>query len=407
MFDISKTLKDFNLSEEQYEEFLKDCSNKTYKINDMDWSEICEKYNIDWSGDTLRKSCQPPLSGSSFVKQYYEEKISKGSSTNEEEYLKKLDEKKREIERLKIQYRDERNAWSKQNYSAARLDTTLTLLGEKLKKIGMVEFTPCPTPIISNECEMIVCLSDLHIGQTFESFVGEYNSHIAKERLNKYLNKVIEVGTRHEISKVHVVGLGDLISGSIHRTIAVTNRENVIEQVKVATEYIASFCYELTKKFSTVQFSNVVGNHSRLEKKEDALHDERLDDIIGWAVNLTLSHIENFHYMNHRMLDNGIADLSVCGKTYIAVHGDYDAQSNQGISNLVMALGFRPLAIIKGHMHHSAYTEFNGVKMIQSGTLAGSGDSYTIEKRLTGKPSQTILVCNAKGIDCIYNVELD
>ncbi len=50
--------------------------------------------------------------------------------------------------------------------------------------------------------------------------------------------------------------------------------------------------------------------------------------------------------------------------------------------------------------------ELNGVKVVQSGSLTGAGDSYTIEHRLTGKPSQTLLVCDENGIDCIYNVEL-
>ena len=97
----------------------------------------------------------------------------------------------------------------------------------------------------------------------------------------------------------------------------------------------------------------------------------------------------------------------MCGKFYFGVHGDFDANSKQGISNLVMAMGFLPEAIIRGHMHSPAYHEFNGVKMIQSGSLAGSGDDYTLEKRLTGKPSQTLLVCNDRGIECIYNVELN
>lgn len=407
MIDIKKTLDEFNLTEEKYEQLLDDCSKKIDRSIDLDWAEICEKYGIEWNSDSLRKSAQPPLTGGIFVKEYYEQKYAKENSINEDEYLNKLEEKKRELERLKVQYRDQRNAWQKQNYANSRLEETLCLLEDELKTLGNVNFDIHPTPFIVGHNEMIVCLSDLHIGASFDSAFGKYNSDIAKDRLNQYLNKVIEVGTRHEIPKVHVVGLGDLLSGSIHKSIAITNKENVIEQIKLATELISSFCYELTKVFPIVQFYNIVGNHSRIDKKEDALHDERLDDIIGWAVNLSLSHINNFHYMKHRMIDNGIADLSVCGKTYISVHGDFDSNSNQGISNLCMALGFMPEAIIKGHMHSPAYSEFNGVKMIQSGTLAGSGDNYTVERRLTGRPNQTLLICNNKGIECIYNVQLD
>lgn len=406
MFDIEKILKEKGLDHETYERLLDECQSKTHKEIDIDWSEISDKYNLGWSGDAIRKSSQMPITGGTFVREYYEQKMAKESSLNEDRYFAKLEEKKRELEREKIKYRDERNAWQKQNYNSARLEATLSILEDELKNVGKINFDVFPYPIINGDKEMIISLADLHLGQTFNSVFGEYNSDIAQIRLNKYLLKIYEVANLHNIKKVHVVSLGDQISGSIHKTIAITNKENVIEQIKLSTEIISSFCYELTKKFEVVQFFNVSGNHSRLDKKEDALHDERLDDLIGWAVSLCLSHIENFHYMNHRNIDIGIAEINVCGKTYIATHGDMDAMSRQGVANLSMLLGFIPYAILRGHMHSPAMNEFNGVKMIQSGSLAGSGDNYTIEKRLCGNPSQTLLVCDKSGIDCIYHVEL-
>lgn len=406
MFDIENILKGKGLDYDTYEKLLDECQSKTHRETDIDWSEISDKYNLSWSGDAIRKSSQMPITGGTFVKEYYEQKMAKENALNEEKYFAKLEEKKRELEREKIKYRDERNAWQKQNYNTARLEETLSILESELKSIGKVHFDVFPTPTINGNKEMIVSLSDLHIGQTFKSVFGEYNSDIAKLRLNKYLLKIYEVADLYNIKKVHVISLGDQINGSIHKTIAITNKENVVEQIKLSTEIISSFCYELTKKFEIVQFFNVSGNHTRLDKKEDSLHDERLDDLIGWAVSLCLSHIDNFYYMKHRNIDIGIADINVCGKTYIATHGDMDAMSRQGVANISMLLGFIPYAILRGHMHTPAMNEFNGVKIIQSGSLVGSGDDYTIEKRLYGSPSQTLLVCDDNGIDAIYHVEL-
>ena len=337
------------------------------------------------------------------AKKFYNGCFSKMQS---EEYQKQLDILNRELQRNTIKFRDQRNAWQRQNYADTRVEETLELLETELKQLGKVNFKTHNTPIISPGSEMIICLSDLHVGQTFSSVFGEYNSDIAKRRLNEYLDKIIEVGKLHNVRKVHTISLGDQISGSIHKSVAITNKENVIEQIKLATEFISSFCYELTKYFEVVQFYNVSGNHTRIDRKDDALHNERLDDTIGWAVSLSLSHIENFHYMKHRNLDIGLADLSVCGKTYIACHGDYDPMNKQGVSNLCMLLGFIPTGIFRGHMHYPAINELNGVKVIQSGSLVGSGDDYTIERRLTGRPSQILCVCNSNGIECIYNVDL-
>ncbi len=63
--------------------------------------------------------------------------------------------------------------------------------------------------------------------------------------------------------------------------------------------------------------TNVSGNHTRIDRKEDAIHDERLDDLISWAVDLSLQHINNFHILT-RNLDSGIVDISIRGKTYVA-----------------------------------------------------------------------------------------
>lgn len=407
LFDIEKTLSDFGLTSEKYEELLKDCSDKVHRVKDVDWSEISEKYNIGWNGDSIRKAQQPILLGGTFVSEYYKWKESQNKNKDDEDYLKEYQEMKRELERAKIQYRDERNAWSKQNYTATRIDETLDILDRKLSDQGKVNYDVHNTPVINSDNDLICILSDLHIGATFKSLWGEYNTDIAKERLNKYLNEILRIQKVHGSEKCYVSLQGDLISGSIRRTIQVSNKENVIEQVKIAIELIGAFCYELTKYFNHVYLSNVVGNHSRLiENKEDSIHDERLDDLIGWSVGKDLEHIENFHMLTHRKLDIGIADLCVRDKTYIVVHGDNDQFNKQGLLSLCSMIGFFPYACLYGHLHTPSYDEINGVKMVRSGSLCGSGDSYTIEKRLCGDPSQTVLVCSNNGIDCIYNVNL-
>lgn len=326
---------------------------------------------------------------------------------NTESQLKELDIQKRELERAKIQFRDERNAWQRQNYIDARVEQKLDLLESELKSQGRINFKPLDVQdrSIVSDNDLLVMLSDLHIGQCFDSHFGKYNSFIAQQRLNKYLNRIIEIKDRHNSENCYVSLQGDLLSGSIHKVLAITNRENVIEQIKIASELISSFCYELTKYFSHVELSNVSGNHSRIDRKEDALHDERLDDLIAWNVGCTLNHIPNFS-INGNNIDNGICEINIRNKKYVSVHGDYDPYNRQGVSTLVTFLGYCPYAILYGHMHTCSVDETNGIKMIRGGSLSGSGDSYTVEKRLLGKPSQMVCVCTSYGVECYYPVEL-
>lgn len=319
--------------------------------------------------------------------------------------LKEIEVQKRELERKKIQFRDERNAWQKQNFTDARVEEKLDKLESELTSLGRTNFDEHNNVSINSDNDMLIILSDLHIGQTFDSIFGKYNTDIAKDRLNQLLNEVISIRELHNSKNCYVSLQGDLISGNIHKSIQVSNRENVIEQIKIATELISSFCYELSLHFETVFMSNVSGNHTRMDRKDDAIHDERLDDIISWAVELSIKHIDNFHVL-HRNIDTGISDILIRGKSYIAVHGDYDGFNKSDVQNLCLALGFVPYAITYGHLHVCSVDETNGVKMIRGGSLAGCGDSYTIEKRLTGKPSQMVCICTDKGVKAYYPIEL-
>ena len=369
------------------------------------WKEITPFINEELFGDdeSQYRNESAYRKAVKYARDFYEAGV---FGDNEDDYFKKLQAEKRELERAKIQFRDERNAWNKQNYIDARVEEKLNLLEKELLSQGKVNFDVCEKTNITSDNDIRVILSDFHSGQCFSSIWGEYNTDIAKKRLNQLLNEVIAIQKLHNSENCYLSLQGDMLSGNIHKTIQVTNRENVIEQIKIASELISSFCYELSKVFNKVFISSVVGNHSRMDRKDEALHDERLDDVISWGVELSLKHIENIHMLKQNF-DSGIAEMKIRDKSYIAVHGDYDRYTNTGVYNLCMHLGFIPYAITYGHLHTCAVDEASGVKMIRGGSLAGSGDFYTIEKRLSGKPSQMVCVCNDKGVFCYYPIELD
>lgn len=339
------------------------------------------------------------------AKKFYEAVFSDMSS---DEYNKELQVQLRKLERAKIAFRDERNAWQRQNYTDTRVKETMDILLDRLSDIGKMEFLSHDGVDLNfSGNDLIVCLSDLHIGQTFKSNFGEYNTEIAQKRLIDYSDKIINIIKRHEIENVYVCLLGDNISGNIHLTVQVSNKENVIEQIKVCSELISCFCYQLSKHCKNVYVAGVSGNHSRIvPKKDDAIHDERLDNLILWIIDGLLSHVSNIEIL-YNNLDTGIARINVRDKEYVCVHGDMDSLSKSSISNLIMMLGFFPEAILCGHRHYPGSTEVGGVKVIQSGSLASTGDDYTIEKRLKGGANQTALVCDDRGIECIYNVSLE
>lgn len=340
-------------------------------------------------------------------KQYFDKMLTANQKhfVDTKTQIAEIEMKRRELEREKIKFRDERNAWNKQNYITARVEQKLDHMEDVFSQISKCEFPNIDQKVQkdASENDMLVVLSDLHIGQSFNSTFGEYNSDIAKTRLQYYLNQIIAIQHIHKAENCVVSLQGDLISGNIHKTIAISNRENVIEQVKCASELIASFCYELAKHFTQITLINVSGNHSRIDRKDESLHDERLDDLIIWIVRHMLANLKNIEILQH-YTDIGIAEFLIRGKRYVSVHGDFDSFNKSGIFQLSSFLGYIPYAIVFGHIHRCAFDEINEIKMISGGSLSGSGDDYTIEKRLKGKPSQMICVCNHMGILCYYPI---
>ncbi len=335
------------------------------------------------------------------AKKFYDGCFSKMES---EEYQKKLDIMNRELARNTIKYRDQRRSWNKQNFMDGRFDEVMDIIEERLNNFAKVDFAPHQPPVVEGEDSMIICLSDLHIGQCFSSYFGEFNSSIAKARLDKYMSELLKIAKLNKVKNAYVCMLGDNISNALHKTIEVSNKENVIDQLKLSIEYITSFCYELTKYFENVYFASASGNHSRLQAKDLAQHSERLDAFIAWDVCRVLNSQENFHSLLHCSIDDGIAMINIYNKSYMLIHGDFDSTNNQGYMKLANMVKAFPEYILCGHRHFCSYSQ--DTKFIQSGSLAGSGDDYCIEKRLSGSASQMVCICDENGVKGLFPIIL-
>jgi Asp-tRNA(Asn)/Glu-tRNA(Gln) amidotransferase A subunit family amidase len=165
---------------------------------DMTWEELANIFNSNlennYGSSAYRKKFQQ-------AQHFYDDVFSKMDSAT---YVQELMEQKRELERLKIQFRDERNAWNKQNYVDARVEQKLDYLEEQLKEIGKIDFPECENVEINSDNDMLVILSDFHIGQAFNSAWGKYDSDIAAIRLEQLAENVRKIAYRHKSENLYV-----------------------------------------------------------------------------------------------------------------------------------------------------------------------------------------------------------
>lgn len=400
---IKQQIEKYGLTIDQYEQCLKDAYDKVNGVNDMDWSEIIHKYNLDIHRDTLRKATQT-IFGGAFVCEYFKNK--NANSSNDNTYSQELRQQKQDLEKEKIKCRDERNELQRLIREQARRESFIDLVKRAMScDVEPFNYKYCTRYTPTND-EMIVCLSDVHAGIKVKNAWNKYDVSELLHRLQKYLDEIIEIQQTHNCNTCYLILGGDLISGAIHRNLRLQNNENVVEQVKIVSTYIGEFINELLGHFNNIQVYSVSGNHSRLfPNKEEHLKGEELDALIPFYLKLKFNNCENVQICDNTIDDTILSFKTNGGHLFYGVHGDKDGVKNV-VQNLTLMTGVKPDAIIMGHRHHNAYNTEHNVKIIQCGCVVGS-DDYCVDNRLSGKPEQCVVITNnEKAVKCIYDIPL-
>ncbi len=320
--------------------------------------------------------------------------------------LSEYDRKKIEFQVERQKFFDQRNAFNKLVRERSRQEELNEILVAAIQSGNLLQLNYEYHEVIPSDNDLLVSLNDIHYGATVNNYWNTYNSDICREMMRRYLDNVIQIAHTHGSENCVVWANGDEISGNIHKSITVTNKENVIEQIKGVSELIAEFIAELSKHFATVTFVSVAGNHSRLDpNKDNALVSERLDDLIEWYLAARLQSFENVIIGGGEKVDETMYLIDVRGKTYCGVHGDFDGSPSK--IQALQTMARKPLyAVLSGHLHHCKMDDVQGIRTIMAGSFLGM-DDYCVQKRIYGRPEQMVCVCDETGVRCSYNVGLN
>lgn len=373
---------------------------------DMSWEDIADLMNKEF-----REDVSDYRSEAAYRKPYQQAKrfIEAGvfDKYEDSDYIAELRDAKHELRKEKQKMFDERTALNKTLRETARVEEDLSKLAALITKNGQTTLPEVHADNINvGDNDLVIALSDFHLGLDVDNAFGEYSGSVAEERLKKYLFEILKIQNTHSAENAYIFLLGDLINGEIHFTTQLENRENVVEQTQKAAELLSAFVYELSKHFKSVYVNGVAGNHSRTSFKDQVLRGNRLDNIIPWYMKAKLAHISNIKFIDAQNYDPTIGCCTIRGNHYLLVHGDFDSYSEKGVSRLVMMLGYKPTAIFYGHLHRCSYDDIAGVKIVRSGSFSGTVDDYTISKRMSGNPTQMVTVVSDDGVVACYPVDL-
>lgn len=323
---------------------------------------------------------------------------------SDSDLLNEIKEQRRELEKEKIRFRDERAEYSKLIRQEARKESYVDLVKRTLSEYAPKALDYSPTNEYTSDTDMVLVVSDLHCGVEVYHYLNNYNSDILADRFVDCLNKVIAIQNRHHSENINVL-ISEVISGLIHENLRCENNQNIIEQFLTVSQYLSDFLMELSKHFNKVNVFVMPGNHSRISpKKESNLKGENMDNLLIPYLSAVLQNVHNINFEENK-LDESIAMFEVRGNLIYAVHGDKDSPSNV-VQNLTLQYRDRPDIVYMGHRHKNSMDTVYDTKVISAGCWSGV-DNYAIDKRYNTRPETVLSVIDENGLVCNYDIELN
>lgn len=388
---------------ENFDRVIKACVGKLNKEEpycSLSWGEIVDSLGMEYHPDNLRK-------GAYFVKKYHDYLQNENVKNMSSDEVEKLNEKILELKKERVKSQDLNSMVNRKIREQSRYEQMLDCVKDVAEKFNKEKPLLSNPPVLrTGNREGVLLLSDLHIGIVNDNYWNKYDTEVMKERMSYLKQRVIQIGLESNISRLRVVCLGDIISGLIHSTIRLENREDVCKQSIIAAEVIS----EMLQAFSTlfkVDLYYSVGNHERISpSKSDSLDKENFGYFILELIKLRCKDIKGLTIYDNK-IDDEIVAFNVFNDKIIATHGHNFGNLNTYIPKITSMLGYVPNYVCVGHLHQPVEKAYGNTELIVNPSFSGV-DTYAKNMGLVGKPMQKLMLFSEEyGKEATYNINLD
>ena len=251
----------------------------------------------------------------------------------------------------------------------------------------------------SSEEELVLNLGDIHAGEVVReeelNGLNEYNFDILTRRLKMLADSVIDISKNklsgYTFRRLHIMGLGDWVSGTIHDELVESADGNIMEWTMNLAYVVAQMIRELAVEFEEIDFVGVVGNHGRLHKKPrfkaryvnwDYVCYQMLSALLAKQSNVKCTIPKSFWHIHE-----------INGHNFLIIHGD-NINSSLGIpwygiqrmvANLKELLASKDQKfeyMMLGHFHNYGLLDRVKGELIINGSLIG-GNEFSVGKMFT------------------------
>ena len=306
-----------------------------------------------------------------------------------------------EISRLKANNNILKKKYQQVIKATSTQEAILEYLSDHIQALPEIA-SPEPGPVKntgSSEEELILNLGDIHAGEVVSAEemndLNEYNFDIATRRLKAVADSVIDIAKNklsgYTFRKLHILGLGDFISGTIHDELVENAEGNVVEWTMNLAYVVAQMIRELAVEFEEIEFVGIIGNHGRLHKKPrfkaryvnwDYVCYQMLSALLAKQKNVKCTIPKSFWHIH-----------TVNNHNFLLIHGD-NINSSLGIpwygiqrmvANLKELLASKDQHfdyIMLGHFHNYGLLDRVKGELVINGSLIG-GNEYSVGKMFT------------------------
>ena len=275
-----------------------------------------------------------------------------------------------------------------------------------------------------------LCLlwSDCHASEVVSPVetlgLNEYNWDIMMARLRKLAEGVRSHRDHYgaKSRKLHIAGLGDMLSGVIHEELAETNdtafTDSMVRFGEEGAEWISQ---EFGSEFDEIVVDWVVGNHPRRSKKDrHKVGYDNGDYVAGSIIRIALAGSKNIR-VNVPKANKTIADI--CGRKVLLAHGNGVRTTMVGVpwggiirhtdklTKLFDLANVHVDHVFGGHWHNPQIAE--NFSILINGSVKGI-DEYGLDEYGSGQPPVQLLAAfhpkwgltGVHRIDCVPTSEV-
>lgn len=251
---------------------------------------------------------------------------------------------------------------------------------------------------------MALQYSDTHAAEVVNpeeiNGINSYNWDVMLRRHDKLQHSVLSFRENrpYPVDKLHILGLGDAVTGDIHDELRVTNELTLSETCIQLGLDMAEWVEAFVPFFETIQIDAVVGNHGRRSKKPQM---KQAFDNFDWiAYQVMKQRLARYDSVTVNVPKSSMTPVMIFDERWLLWHGDGVQSSMVGVpwggiirrskelQQQYSAIGIPFDRIAIGHWHEA--NVIGQGKIMVNGSVKGP-DEYGLQRHGGGSPAMQLL----------------